>query len=327
MNRKTIFTLFRLVCVLFSHSQINVSTIEDVVLPPDSFYDASSGGNGFQSGQIFYPTYYDTTYQFWSGGFAASNKTDSVTSGYTNQFSAKTASGYNASSNYALGQNYSTLHLTGSSLGDSVLGFYITNTTYAYNSMRDGDFFAKKFGGPSGNDPDWFLISVRAYKGGLISSDSVYFYLADFRFTNNANDYILSDWQWVDCHTLGKADSLFFTLFSSDNGSFGMNTPGYFAIDNVTTQTQVLSVASELKSDKIILYPNPALDVLRIDSHEILSDVSKIFISDMAGKIVHTISEHEISSGIFHVDTLTSGLYFLNVIRDGGLQQMRFIKN
>lgn|GEM_PF-4041485 len=28
-----------------------------------------------------------------------------------------------------------------------VLGFYVNNTTYAALSMRDGDFFVKKFGG------------------------------------------------------------------------------------------------------------------------------------------------------------------------------------
>jgi hypothetical protein len=37
-------------------------------------------------------------------------------------------------------------------------GVYVTNTTYAYNSMRDGDMFAKKFGGPTGNDPDWYKL-------------------------------------------------------------------------------------------------------------------------------------------------------------------------
>jgi hypothetical protein len=38
----------------------------------------------------------------------------------------------------------------------TVTGAYFTNTTYAALSMLSGDSFAKKFGGASGDDPDWF---------------------------------------------------------------------------------------------------------------------------------------------------------------------------
>ena len=57
------------------------------------------------------------------------------------------------------------------------------------------------------------------------------FYLADYRSTDSAHDYIVDDWTWVDLSGLGTVDRIEFTLSSSDVGSFGMNTPAYFAMD------------------------------------------------------------------------------------------------
>ena len=39
-------------------------------------------------------------------------------------------------------------------------GLYVTNNNYAYYSMLNGDAFAKKFGGGSSDDEDWFLLTI-----------------------------------------------------------------------------------------------------------------------------------------------------------------------
>jgi hypothetical protein len=65
----------------------------------------------------------------------------------------------------------------------------------------------------------------------------VHFYLADYRFEDNAEDYIVKTWEWFDLSSLGRADSLMCTLGSSDTGMFGMNTPAYFCVDNLTIKT------------------------------------------------------------------------------------------
>ena len=119
-----------------------------------------------------------------------------------------------------------------------VAGFYITNSTYAALSMENGDAFAKKFGGDTGDDPDYFKLVVLGYNNGVYS-DSAVFYLADFRFDDNRQDYIIRDWRWFDLSGLGEVDSLHFNLFSSDIGSFGMNTPAYFCMDNLYYQSDL----------------------------------------------------------------------------------------
>src|SRR4051812_29208336 len=72
----------------------------------DTFYvNYSSSGNdvGFNDGHAHFPCIYDTSYGgIWSTGFAYSNMSDSVTSGYFNQYSAKAAAGYGGSGNYLM---------------------------------------------------------------------------------------------------------------------------------------------------------------------------------------------------------------------------------
>ena len=112
---------------------------------------------------------------------------------------------------------------------------YITNTTYAALSMLNGDSFAKKFGGASGNDPDWFLLTITGKNASGGTTGTVDFYLADYQFENNANDYIVDDWTFVDLTALGDiVKSLEFALSSSDVGQWGMNTPASFAMDSLT---------------------------------------------------------------------------------------------
>ncbi|HWB63578.1 MAG TPA: DUF4465 domain-containing protein, partial [Chitinophagales bacterium] len=107
------------------------ANFENLTLATDTFWDGSNLSGGFSSGNAYFLNYYDTTYNYWDGGFIYSNKTDSVTSGYTNNTSAITASGYNGSANYAVANGSSgvQVNLTGSASGGTVKGFYVTNCT------------------------------------------------------------------------------------------------------------------------------------------------------------------------------------------------------
>ncbi len=228
-------TLFLALLATFISSAQTVGNF-DSSIPADTFYNGSDLAGGFYAGLGFFANDYDTTYQAWSG-FSISTKGDDSTAGYGNQYSAITGSGYGQTPGYAVADEYGNakVKLVGAAEAAPVGGLYVTNTTYAYYSMRDGDMFSKKFGGVSGNDPDWFKLTVRGWSQGLLVSNAVEFYLADFRFANNSQDYILNTWAWLSLAPLGNVDSIQFYLSSSDTGQFGMNTPAYFAIDNFTT--------------------------------------------------------------------------------------------
>ena len=214
----------------------SVTTFESVTLPGAGFLNGSDGSGGFVIDQVTFNNNYDDDFGSWSG-FSISNRTDNATQGFANQYSAITGGGFGGSSNYAVGY-YSTYEaITTHVRFEAVtslagLGAYFTNTTWAALDMQNsGAFGSKKFGGPTGNDPDWFKLTIQGFAG-LASTGTVEFYLADFRAENNALDYIVTNWRYVDFTPLGSPDRLEMSLSSSDVGAFGMNTPSYFAMDH-----------------------------------------------------------------------------------------------
>ena len=202
-------------------------------------YNATSG---FSSGGAFFNNSY-TDFgggSFSWAGFSLSRETDTTTAGFGNQFSAVAGSGAGGSLQYAVSyvDSFSSAFPPRITLaaGERPVSMQIVNTTYAALSMKNGDSFAKQFGGASGNDPDFFKLTVSGHDSSNQPTGSLDFFLADYRFANNALDYIVTSWTPVDLSSLGASTrALTFDLASSDNGSFGMNTPAYFAVDNITT--------------------------------------------------------------------------------------------
>ncbi len=306
-----------------------IADFENLTLPAESYWDGSdlSGthNNGefhseFTSGDFTFPNVYDTTWGapgYWLGGFAYSNMTDSVTSGPGNKYSSKAGRGYN-SSNYVVSSNNSYITNNGMSLGSN-LSFYISNSTYAYNSMRDGDAFAKKFGGPTGNDPDWFKVTIKTFGLGSPTSIDFDFYLADFRFSDNSQDYILEDWVFVD-FGFCIFDSLYFELSSSDTGTWGMNTPAFFCLDDIF---EISLSIDELNSSKFSFYPNPTSSVLNIKSVDVIESAKVI---DITGKTMLTFAGNNQNQLQIGVAELNSGVYFIQLSSKGTTTVQKFIK-
>ncbi len=291
---------------------------------------------GFNDGLAHFPCYYDTSWGgLWSSGFVYSNMTDSVTSGYENMYSAKTAKGYNNSDNYAVfwqgyNMNSNKIKFHGAQ-SFRPQGFYATNSTYAYNSMRDGDFASRKFGDttgtnsglPQGNYPDWFKLTVFGYSNGAIN-DSVEFYLADFRFSDDTQDYIVKDWQWVDLQSLTSADSLDFQLTSSDNNPmYGMNTPAYFCMDDFTVSGLFVGINDVPQNIVAKVYPNPATDKVFVELYD--TNITAVSLFDMSGRIlgVFKTGDSVLSVPVSH---LAKGIYLLQVDNGNQKQSVRFIK-
>jgi hypothetical protein len=111
----------------------------------------------------------------------------------------------------------------------------LTNNAYAALEMLQGSGFAKKFGGVTGDDPDWFAVTFTGYDSDGFGTGTVIVYLADYRFADNASDYVISDWTTFDLSGLGSGvKTIVLSLASSDVGAFGINTPTYVALDDLT---------------------------------------------------------------------------------------------
>jgi hypothetical protein len=232
-----------------------ISDMENNNLTPESYWNGSDESGGFESGLGYFYNNYNTEWGSWAG-WAHSNKTDNTTPGWFNQYSAITGSGINPdeneSSTYAVAYSPENLKFENPS-AHQIKGFFVTNTAYTGLSMKYGDDFSKKFGGPDGSDPDWFLLKVLGIKDGT-TIDSVGFYLADYRFEDNAKDYVVETWQWIELSSLGKVDSIALELSSSDNGEWGMNTPAYFAVDDLYIVPDLAPEIASMQEDITLIF-------------------------------------------------------------------------
>ncbi|MCW2763753.1 MAG: putative aggregation factor core protein MAFp3, isoform [Marmoricola sp.] len=211
----------------------------DKPLPPNSnVHDRPTVSNGVTFSNSYY-----APWDSWSG-FAISNVNAPTTPGYGNQYAAITGTDVSGGGTYAVAYGSGSIDLPA---GERPASVRLTNTAYAGLSMRDGDAFAKKFGGATGNDPDYFTVTLTGYASPAASgatTGAATFYLADFRPADNSADYIVTDWATLDLTPLGDARSIRFSLASSDVGQFGMNTPAYFALDNLVLVPEPTSLAA-----------------------------------------------------------------------------------
>ena len=225
------------ILAIVSTANADMATLEDLDLPAESFWNGSDGSGGFTSAGVHFSNNYNTDWASWDG-FSYSNITDTTATALEGQYNVVAGTGQGGSANYAVAYigwvSPPTVTLSEPGIVD---GLYVTNTNYAYYAMLHGDVFSKKFGGQSSSDPDWFMLTITGKDVDGVVTGTVEFYLADYRFADNADDYIFDTWQHVDLTSLGEVTSLEFTLSSSDVGDWGMNTPAYFAIDTLMGQS------------------------------------------------------------------------------------------
>ena len=94
----------------------------------------------------------------------------------------------------------------------TINGAWVTNSTYAYNSMTIGDSYATAF-----KKDSYFKLTATGF---------------DANYKSN-NDKPVTEWIWFDMSPLMAAVKIQFSLTSSDTGKYGMNTAAYFCMDDI----------------------------------------------------------------------------------------------
>lgn len=103
----------------------------------------------------------------------------------------------------------------------TVKGLYVTNSQYAYNSMKNGEGFYGEDEIFGANDK--FTLTIYNKD----KSRKVEVALAE-------GTDILAEWKWVDLSSLGETEGLKFSLSSTKTNEGGMMTPAYFCLDGIT---------------------------------------------------------------------------------------------
>lgn len=302
------------------NAEISTVDVESYQLNNNGFDNGANGNGGFALENAFFVNTYNPQWQSWSG-FSVSSLTDTQTAGFGNQYSAFAGSGALKSKQFLVANGNARIELPLTNGGHELKGLMLTNATYAALSMRDGDNFAKKFGGESGDDPDFLRLDIVGYdeNGDLV--DTVKFYLADYRFSDNSQDYIVQDWTWVSIQDLSGAVAIEFSLSSSDMGEFGMNTPAYFCLDQFHYGKPVDITPVQKNTTSLYLYPNPAQNILHVET-EIVPPSAHYRIMNLAGQM---LQNGPLSPSI-NIAALPAGQYLLMVEGQEFLEQKRFVK-
>ena len=207
------------------------ATFEDVQLGSNGIWQPPIGANEMSSGGWLFTN--NTQNGYW-GGFTASNRTDLTQTGLNAQYTAAPGCGYDGSAQYAVAYTMGVQTDVYAADGQShtVTGCYVTNNLWTYEDMLQGGYGEPPYGGTSGNDPDWFKVTATGKNASGQTVGTLDFYLADLRFANNEEDYILDTWEWFDLSPLGNVATISFSLSSSRGSGYNMITPAYFCMDN-----------------------------------------------------------------------------------------------
>ena len=194
------------------------------------------------------------------------------------------------------------------------VGFYIANHpwSYYYNKeqggiTKEGDYFKLIIGGIDENGKD-ITATVEHYLAEMIDGEIVQ----------------STDWEWVDLSSLGLVKGLYFIMESTDNGSWGINTPTYFCMDklqvNKTNRTSTNIADAELATVKV--YPTVFTDYLTVESE---NTINRVEIFDLTGKSVYI---SDISNYYYTIPTgmLSKGVYILKLTDGKSTSTHKIIK-
>ena len=176
-------------------------------------------------------------YNFYNGGICMSQFNDMATTDYTNQCSvyykqSKTGfGGYHGSKTFAVvctTMAPASFYFLDDNATAKFASMQVCNTTYAYQTMKNGNAYARAL---SSAKQDYLKIVITGYAVNGTVTGTAEFYLADFRTSTSAG--ILDNWAEVDLAPLGECHKITFNIEGSDTGTTGLNTPAYFAFDNL----------------------------------------------------------------------------------------------
>lgn len=179
---------------------------------------------------------------FWNGGHAVSNYllTDRSQGDYTRQLSVYSTDpnavygGHNGSKNFCIHFGYVDFFSFSSNLPELKFAdgkervvdhMYVMMTTYTAHSLLDGDGFT-----PAAGEDDWFGLEAAGFDTEGRETGRVSMTLF------GSGRKMIQEWTKLDLSPLGKVASIKFNCAGSMKGSWGLNTPAYFAYDDVAVR-------------------------------------------------------------------------------------------
>lgn len=236
----------------------NIYTFANHALSAESnFVVTASGASSFGDSYVTFQQS-DNDNSSWWNGFTYSNRTNaalgSSSVGYTNGFTAITGAGA-GDTNYGIfyGVSYGGEDRLQFSSRSDLNSIDLTNTTYAYYALLFGadgwsgsaptsSYIGKNADNTYEGDfgkvltdftaGDYFRVTASGYRDGSVIVTDTF----DLAYWDGDSFEISSDWEtWNLGFT--NIDEVGFAFTGTDLGDFGLNTPGYMAVDNINFTT------------------------------------------------------------------------------------------
>lgn len=187
-----------------------------------------------------------------------------------------------------------------------LLGAYVCPTAWSTNNVVIDGGFTRRF-----HAGDYLTITAHGLDAdGNDNGKTVVYYLADFRDKSAHNWHVAQEWQWMDLRELGVVSGVYFTMESTDNGSFGPNTTCYFAMDGISTIVEkggsTETAANTTNAEKLDIYPNPVQDFVNISA----ADGTTATVYNLQGQVVTTAT---IANRQINLSHLATGTYIVRV--------------
>lgn len=242
----------------------DVVTFEEIEVNENGYQNDFGDDSYFELGGFTFNSNYFPEWLYWSG-FAISSRTETTFVNLTpDQFNSCVGHGVNGSEKFCVVYPQGEEIEVDDPEGTVVSGFYATNEAWAVDAILNGDGMTPGAFATG----DWFKVTVTG-KHADETTESIDFYLADYRSENESDHYYLTDWTWVDLTPLGKVTSLTFQLDSSRKNDWGMTTPGYFCMDDFNGVAPAAGVAT---FEEIALEPESAYNGAGVEG-ETITDI------------------------------------------------------
>lgn len=171
------------------------------------------------------------------------------------------------------------------------VGVYVNLNSYSYYSIECGDSFSRAF-----TQGDKFTLTIH----GVASDESEKAIDVELASYDNGNLTINRGWKYVDLSPLGVVNEMYFTMKSTDTGTYGDNTPEYFCLDKLmvkpSSSTGVDAVASN----------SPQINYDRNTNIVTITGAEFTAVYDTLGNKVMTSEERS-----FDISSLPAGVYII----------------
>lgn len=121
------------------------------------------------------------------------------------------------------------------------VGVYVCNHPWPYYGCEHGDGSARAF-----EEGDYFELTAHGVDAEgnetTVSMNLVEFTDGELKAAN--------DWTFFDLSSLGEVVSVYFTMSSTDNGTYGMNTAAYFCMDKFQVKGIAPSSVETVNADR-----------------------------------------------------------------------------